>query len=136
MAGINRDTGKLLDGWGHVAQSLQVLFSTHIGSRVMRRWFGSEVPKLLGENLTQRTIVRFCYAIVVAVELWEPRFRVIRVDIPPDTNTPERLRLGRLAMTLRGEYRPRGHLGDPTPARGDYVITLGAGPGGIEVLPT
>lgn len=134
MAGINRETGKLLTGWEHVAQSLQVLFTTHIGSRVMRRYFGSEVPPLLGENLTPRTILRFTYAIIVACELWEPRFRVKRVDIDPAGNSVERLRGGRLAMTIVGEYRPRGHLGDPTPARGDYVITIGAGARGVEVL--
>jgi phage baseplate assembly protein W len=136
MAGINRATGKLLGGWGHVLQSLHVLFSTHIGARVMRRYFGSEVPPLLGENLTPRTVVRFCYAVVVAIELWEPRFRVKQVVVNPDQNSPEQLRAGRLTMAIHGVYMPRGHLGDPTPARGDYVITLGAGPGGVEVVRT
>jgi phage baseplate assembly protein W len=136
MAGINRDTGKLLDGWGHVAQSLQVLFSTHYGSRVMRRYFGSEVPPLLGENLTPRTVTRFLYAIVVAIELWEPRFRVKQIVVNPDGNSVEQLRAGRLSIAVHGEYRPRGHLGDPTPARGDYVIAIGAGPTGVKVLPS
>jgi phage baseplate assembly protein W len=135
MAGINRETGKVLDGWGHVAQSLQVLFTTHIGSRVMRRYFGSEVPPLLGENLTARTVTRFCYAIVVAVELWEPRFRVKRVYFNPSANSNEQLRGGKLSMAIHGEYRPRGHLGDPTPARGDYVIAVGLGTAGLEVKP-
>ena len=136
MAGINRDTGKLLTGWAHVAQSLQVLFSTHYGARVMRRYFGSEVPPLLGENLTPRTILRFTYAIIVACELWEPRFRIKRVEIDLAGNSVDRLRGGRLSMSIVGEYRPRGHLGDPTPARGDYIIAIGAGPAGVEVLPT
>ncbi len=136
MAGIDRDTGKRLAGWSHVVQSLVVLFTTYYGSRVMRRYFGSEVPPLLGRNMTPRTIMRFCYAIAVSCELWEPRFRVKTININKSDNTVERLREGRLRMAIHGEYRPRGHLGDPTPARGDYVIVVGAGAGGFEVLPS
>ncbi|WP_315772996.1 MULTISPECIES: GPW/gp25 family protein [unclassified Bradyrhizobium] len=135
MAGINRATGKALDGWGHVVQSLHVLFTTHIGARLMRRYFGSEVPPLLGENLTARTVTRFCYAIVVAIELWEPRFRVTRVYFNPAGNKPDQLRSGKLSMAIHGQYLPRGHLGDPTPARGDYILAIGAGDGSITVQP-
>lgn len=134
MAGINRDTGKMLSGWPHLVQSLGVLFTTHIGARLMRRHFGAESPDLLGENLVPATILRFAGTIIVAVELWEPRFRVRKIDISRDANTPEKLRLGRVSMAIRGEYRPRGHLGDPTPARGDYTLTVGIGSGGFEVM--
>lgn len=133
MAGINRATGKLLDGWPHVVQSLQVLFTTSYGQRVMRRYFGSDVPRLLGENITRATVLRFCSAVVVAIDLWEPRFRVTKIDFDRALDTPETLRAGRLAMTLRGVYRPRGHLGDVTPDRGTHALIVGLGSEGIEV---
>jgi uncharacterized protein len=119
MAGMNARTGKLLTGWPHVVQSLGVIFSTRIGERVMRRWFGSAVPGLLGENLTPATFLRFFSAIYAAVELYEPRFRIIKV-------TPLYAeRDGRAGLQIDGEYRPRGHLGDFTPA-GAYTLYLGS----------
>ena len=133
MAGINRETGKWLSGWLHVVQSLGVLFTTTYGQRVMRRYFGSQVPGLLGENLTSATVLKFISAVVVAIELWEPRFRVSKVDVDPDANTPERLRQGFLAMSVRGVYRPRALSGDFTPARGEYVLSVGLAGSTIKV---
>jgi len=126
QVGLNRATGRALSGWGHVLQSLQVLFITRIGSRITRRTFGSAVPGLLGKPVNTATVLRFATAIIVAVELWEPRFRVKRITFSRPKNSPEKLRLGGLSMTLVGEYRPRGHLGDPTPE--DRVAVIGPGP--------
>ena len=49
--GIDRHTGHPLAGFAHVQQSLEVIFTTHFGERVLRRWFGSFVPKLFGEPM-------------------------------------------------------------------------------------
>ena len=129
--GIDMRTGKTLTGWQHVLQSLEIIFTTPIGSRVMRRAFGSAIPALLGRPMNNRTILAFATAIVVAVELWEPCFRIKQVYFArrdsatgEPVNTPEKMRLGALAMTLVGEYRPRGHLGDPTPEGGERTIEL------------
>ncbi len=131
MAGLNRETGKLLTGWPHVVQSLIVLFTSHFGSRVMRRIFGSDVPRLLGQNITPRTLLRYVGAIRIAVIFWEPRWRVTRVLMDPKINTPENLRAGIFAMTIYGTYRPRGHLGDFTPAPGETSLTITSGDKGI-----
>lgn len=112
--GVNRVTGKVLQGWPHVAQSLKVLFMTRIGSRVMRRTYGSLIPQLLGENATPRTILRFFTAVIVAVELWEPRFRIRKVSIASADNPIDQMRVGRLRFAITGVYRPNGHLGDET----------------------
>ncbi len=113
--GIDRRTGKLLRGWPHVLQSIEVIFTTHIGERVMRRTFGSNVPAILGrENIVTSAIARFFAAIVVAIELWEPRFRVIRIIFPPDENTPDANRTGRIGMRIVGQYRPNALQGDFT----------------------
>ncbi|HWW46547.1 MAG TPA: GPW/gp25 family protein [Xanthobacteraceae bacterium] len=125
MGGIDRVTGRPLDGWPHVVQSLQVIFTTSFGSRIMRRHFGSQVPSLLGENIGVPTVMRFVSALVVATELWEPRFKVAKVDF--GRNSPEDLRSGKLALTIRGQYRPRGHLGDFTPEPGERTLTVGLG---------
>ncbi len=106
MQGINRDTGRALSGWDHVVQSLQVIFSTRFHERVMRRWFGSLVPHMLGENVIPATLLRFFYSVVVAVELWEPRFRIVQVRV---------LQAGRdggVSLRLDGEYFPNAQVGD------------------------
>jgi phage baseplate assembly protein W len=123
--GIDRFSGAVLKDWAHVEQSLWTLYATRIGSRVMRRIYGAGTVQLLGENLVRVTIERFVTAIIIATELWEPRFKIKRVIIPPDPhNSPETLRQGHLKMTIVGEYRPRGHLGDPTPEPLDRTMIL------------
>lgn len=113
MAGLDRRTLKPLDGFAHVVQSIDVILATRIGSRVMRRHFGSSAVALLGRMLSADTIVQFFAVYALAIEIWEPRFRIVRV-IPLATSVDD-VRLGRFAFATEGEYRPRGHLGDPTP---------------------
>lgn len=113
MTGVNRANGRSLEGFAHVVQSIDVIFSTSIGERVMRRHFGSSAPILLGRLMTANTVLRFFHLVVVALEIWEPRFKIARVSAV--TPGPDQIRLGRFAFVIEGEYRPRGHLGDPNP---------------------
>ena len=112
MAGIDRDTGRLLSGWSDVEQSLCVIFTTKLGSRVMRRNFGSAIPFILGQNLTPSTMLKFYTAIAIGVELWEPRFRVRRVSLPADLNSALQLRSGQIGLRIDGDYRPNALVGD------------------------
>lgn len=114
MAGIDRDTGKIIDGWPLTAKSLACLFTTAIGSRLMRRAVGSAVPALLGRNISASLLLKFKTAIIVACELWEPRYKVIYIDTVEVENTADTLREGQLGLRVVGEHRPRAHLGDPT----------------------
>lgn len=115
-AGIDRRTGRPLSGWAHVMQSIDVIFTTRIAERIMRRTFGSAVPSLLGRNLTPETIHRFVVAIVVAIELWEPRFRVRRIGLSGKTTSVSGGRQGRIGLRLEGDYRPNALEGDFTVA--------------------
>ncbi|MGJ5029064.1 GPW/gp25 family protein [Bradyrhizobium sp. HKCCYLS2038] len=117
MAGLDRQTGRLLNGWPHVVQSIMVIFTTGFGERMLRRWFGSAVPQLLGNSLTEATVVSFFAAIVTSLEVRErdtglprePRFRITKI-------TPRKVdRTGELRIEISGVYMPRGHLGDFTP---------------------
>lgn len=109
-AGIDRETGQPIAGWPHVAQSIGVIFTTNFGARVTRRWFGSLIPSLLGENLTPRTTLRFFTALYASLE-FEPRFALTRIRV---LSSPDDLRSGRLRIEMEGMYRPRAHLGDFT----------------------
>ena len=125
-AGIDRATGKALYDWPHVVQSIGVIFTTGFGERVMRRYFGSSIPRLLGENMVVETFVRFFSAIGLAL-LQEPRVALIKV-------TPLSVaRDGRAGFEIDLQYRPRGHLGDFTPV-GVRRIRLANGGGRYEII--
>ena len=126
--GVNRLTGKPIAGWAHVIQSIHVIFSTRIGERVMRRWFGSDVPAMLGRNLVPSTVLRFWTAVCMALELWEPRFKITKIT---PLGSDIEWREGKIGFKIDGIYYPRGHLGDFTPA-GPQAFILG----GTPELPT
>jgi phage baseplate assembly protein W len=119
--GMDRYTGKVLTGWDHVIQSMLLIFSTRYHERVLRRWCGSFVPHLIGENATQNTIARFYWAIATGLDLWEPNYRIQRVRVAKRNDgsimtSPEELRgSGHLTTGMDGVYRPRGHLGNSSP---------------------
>lgn len=112
--GINRDTGEVLTDLDHARQSLVVIFATHIGTRVMRRIFGSAVPALLGRNLTPAILDIFVQAISLAIYLWEPRFANIEALYPAPPNAPSTMRLGGITMAILADYRPYALDGDFT----------------------
>ena len=124
--GMNRFTGGLLQAWSHVEQSLWMIFSTPFSTRVLRGWVGSFVPAILGRNLDEPTIARFYWAMTMAIDLWEPDYRITKVffmnnipDIfPPitDATSEEMVRAGQGAFAQYGIWYPRGHLGNYTPA--------------------
>lgn len=120
-SGMDRYTGKTSQDWPHVVQSLGVIFTTSFGERVLRRYFGSQVPRLLGENMTTETFIRWFSAIGVAL-LQEPR--VALKQIKPISVSRD----GRSGFQIDLEYRPRGHLGDFTPAGSKRVSLTGGGP--------
>lgn len=113
--GIDRNTGKILTGLAHVRQSVQVIFTTYIASRIMRRTFGSFVPVLLGRsNLTKPELLRFFTAIHLALGLWEPRLRSLRVVFAPAQNTRDDFRQGHTGMSVKVLYYPNALQGDFT----------------------
>jgi phage baseplate assembly protein W len=134
MSGIDWTNGKEISGWAATVQAIAVLFTTHIGTRVMLRSYGANLGRLLGAPLNVTTLTKFRAGLTAALELWEPRFRVHVALIEPGANSPETLRQGRLGgLMFEGEYRPRGHLGDPTPEGDVRRIFVGLGQSGMEV---
>ena len=106
--GINAGSGRALIGWDHVLQSLSDIFTTGFGERVIREWYGSFVPHLLGRLITPEEVTPFFVAITSAIEQWEPRYRVSEIKVLKAT------REGALHFYIDGEYRPRAVFGDFT----------------------
>lgn len=105
---FDRATGETLYGWAAVSQNIREGLLTDFGTRVMREYFGSLVPRALGRNMTQETTLALIASISAHIDVFEPRFKVTRV-VPRSLT-----RLGVLKIEIEGEYRPRALLGDET----------------------
>jgi phage baseplate assembly protein W len=126
--GVDRKTGKLLTGWDHCQQSMEVIFITPFHERVLRRWVGSFVPMILGKSLVERIVTRFFWAIASALDLWEPGYKVKQVHFMGNAlqtwspmsqvATADLIRTGQAIFRQEGVWYPRGHLGDYTPYGG------------------
>jgi phage baseplate assembly protein W len=134
--GVNRNTGRMLQGWEHVEQSMLVIFATPFHERILRRWVGSYVPYILGETYVARIVTRFFWAIAVSIDLWEPNYRIKQVHYMGDALanwSPKTLdavgeyRLGHGIFRTEGVYRPRAHLGDTSPYQRRAVAVVGYG---------
>lgn len=65
----------------HIGQSITDLLTTRIGTRIMRREYGSLVPDLIDEPFNEITRLRVYAATVMAVMRWEPRVRLSHVEL-------------------------------------------------------
>jgi phage baseplate assembly protein W len=81
MIGMNRNTGAALSGNAHLAQSIGVILSTPLGSRIARREFGSQLPDLIDAPANPATLVLLYAAAAAALIRWEPRIDVQRVSL-------------------------------------------------------
>lgn len=101
MIGTNAKTGKALSGIDHLRQSIGDILSTPIGSRVMRRDYGSRLFELVDRPTNAAFFVELYAATAEALDKWEPRIRVTAVDASQDA-------AGRVALTVTGNYLPDG----------------------------
>lgn len=78
---MNRHTGRSITAVEHIAQSIGDILTTRIGSRIMRRQYGSQLVDLIDQPGNPATRL-LCYAaIAMAVMRWEPRVRISRVQL-------------------------------------------------------
>ena len=66
-SGMNRTTGKRLNESAQLLQSIQIILSTPLGSRVMRPDFGSELYNLVDAPLTDTNKLRIYKATIEAL---------------------------------------------------------------------
>lgn len=78
MSGLDTKTGRKIQGLRQIEQSIQQILTTPIGSRVMRREFGSLLPELIDHPLNDETRLMIYAAAATAIVKWEPRFMLSR----------------------------------------------------------
>ncbi len=79
--GMNATDGSRCAELEHLRQSIRDILTTPIGTRVMRREYGSYLPELIDQPLTKATRQRVMAATVMAVYRWEPRVRIDRIGL-------------------------------------------------------
>jgi phage baseplate assembly protein W len=68
-----------MEGTAHLAQSIHDILTTPIGSLVMLRSYGSDLPDIIDQPLNGQTVIDAYMATAEALELWEPRIAVARI---------------------------------------------------------
>lgn len=101
MYGTNATTGRKLGGIDHLRQSIRDILTTPIGSRVMRRDYGSRLFELIDAPYSSATKLAIIAATAEALMTWEPRIEV--EDITLRSYTP-----GHIIIDLVGRYLPEG----------------------------
>ena len=101
MQGVDAETGGRIAGEAHLRQSVRDILTTPLGSRVMRREYGSRLFELVDAPLNAETIARIVAASAEALDRWEPRYRVRRIRVAGGGES-------RVVIDLDGEYLPEG----------------------------
>lgn len=81
MSGMNRHTGRQIEGAEHLAQSIHDILTTPKGSLVMLRDYGSDLPDIIDQPITGETMIDVYQATAEALAQWEPRHKLARVQI-------------------------------------------------------
>ncbi|ETS07681.1 GPW/gp25 family protein [Bartonella henselae] len=100
-SGMDRTTGKPLSGIDHLRQSILDILSTRIGTRVMRRDYGSRVGELIDAPANNAFAVALYAAVAEALDKWEPRFKLKKIDF-------KMLGTGQVSLSFEGMYLPSG----------------------------
>nr|WP_312538943.1 GPW/gp25 family protein [Moraxella sp. CTOTU47616] len=79
--GMSRTTGALLPPPEHLRQSINDILMTPIGSRLLRREYGSLLPFLIDQPANPATKLKIMAAIATAIVKWEPRVKVRQVQL-------------------------------------------------------
>lgn len=77
---MNRQTGGAIGEREHISQSITDILSTRIGTRVMRREYGSLLPELVDHPFNDVTRLRVYAAAVMALMRWETRISLSRMQ--------------------------------------------------------
>lgn len=101
MDGMSATDGKSLGGLEHLRQSIADILRTPIGSRVMRREYGSDLFRLVDAPLNRSTVLRLYAATASALKKWEPRFKLTKIRASAAAS-------GTVSLDLTGEYLPDG----------------------------
>ena len=83
----------LVSGPENISQSLEALLTTNIGERLMQPEYGCGLARLLFEPIDQRTIAKIQNSVTDAILLYEPRIKLVNVNVFQDQNDTGQLNI-------------------------------------------
>lgn len=98
--GMNPDGPGVRNDIDHLRTSVRKIITTPIGTRVMRRNFGSLVPDLIDEPENEVTRMQLMSAIVIAITQWEPRIALNSIDVIFTDGTAIARMTGKIVATM------------------------------------
>ena len=75
---------EMVSGLSDIRESLQILFSTAQGERVMLPEYGCDLWRMVFHGLTTTLTTQLRDMVEQAIVLWEPRIDVLSVEATPD----------------------------------------------------
>ncbi|WP_264719201.1 GPW/gp25 family protein [Wolbachia endosymbiont (group A) of Lasioglossum morio] len=81
MKGMSKETGKELEGIEHLKQSIIDILTTPIGSRVMRRDYGSRLLELVDKPINRDLTLEIYAAVAEALQKLEQRFKLYQFPL-------------------------------------------------------
>lgn len=104
--GISAETGKIISGPDHLAQSLGKIWRTQLAQRVMLLDFGSDLRGRLGEDITPALALGIYNDLVLSAARWEPEYSIDSLQLVTVTEG------GVLGLRYSGLYYPEGRFGN------------------------
>ncbi|CDG97330.1 Baseplate assembly protein W [Xenorhabdus bovienii str. puntauvense] len=80
FTGMDCNSGRVLSESNHIRQSIADILITPIGSRVMRREYGSLLPNLIDQPQNPALRLKIMSACYMALLRWEPRIRLQTIN--------------------------------------------------------
>lgn len=97
MIGMDRRTGLPISGREHLAQSIEDILTTPVGSRRMRPEYGSQLRRFVDLPVTGGWKSAVQAEVARSLGRWEPRLKLERVRVVAVVG-------GRIDFSLSGEY--------------------------------
>lgn len=99
--GMNRNTGRAITDAEHISQSVGDILRTPVGSRVMRRDYGSLLSAMIDQPQSPALELQIRVACYMAILKWEPRITLTTI-------TTERQFDGKMIVNLTGQLKDTG----------------------------
>ena len=82
MIGMKQNDGSAIENLtDHIKQSIADIINTPIGTRIMRRDYGSLVPYMIDQPMNAATTLRLYSSIATALSIWEKRITLNAIEL-------------------------------------------------------
>lgn len=81
LVDIDRESGELISGWPRIKQSIFVILTTRLRTRLMRLWWGSDFINIQDKPGNEEVLFSGMMAAISAINTYEPEFKVTKVAI-------------------------------------------------------